>query len=554
VSTVSASASALPTQSSREGWQRASLGKLLPIKYGKSLPAQLRDASGTHPVFGSSGIVGVHSAAITTGPTLIVGRKGNVGAIHFSTVPCWPIDTAYYVEAPDGHNLRYYKYLLESLNLAKLDRSTAIPGLSRDDYNAVEVSIAPPEQQDEIVAEIEKQFSRLDEAVANLKRVKANLKRYKAAILTAAVEGRLVPTEAELARNEGRSYESTKDLLEHMRGNDVQMNSASRRRQADDSQTHSSISLPDGWAWVAVEKLAKSEPNSLGAGPFGTIFKAKDFRSEGVPIIFLRHVAPLRYLNHKPGFMDVQKWEQLFKPYSVYGGELLITKLGEPPGVCATYPRGIGPAMVTPDVIKLSVDSAIALSDFVMYYFNSEPARQFATGAAFGTTRTRLTIPLFRQMPVPLPPLAEQHRIVSEVDRLLSIISDADAHVVENLLRADHLRSAVLSKALGQDVVGARITNSRVDQQMKKIKLPSLPAARKSEAEDHRQDLMKVLIGYPGGVSAEVLLQEAGYRGDQVDVFYRDLARLADQIVQVLPDTDGKSWPASGAVKIQLKG
>ena len=67
------------------------------------------------------------------------------------------------------------------------DRSTAIPGLSRDDYNAVEVSVAPPAQQDEIVAELEKQFSRLDEAVANLKRVKANLKRYKSAVLKACL-------------------------------------------------------------------------------------------------------------------------------------------------------------------------------------------------------------------------------------------------------------------------------------------------------------------------------------------------------------------------------
>ena len=73
----------------RSSWQRASLGKLLPIKYGKSLPAQLRDASGSHPVYGSSGMVGTHSAALTSGPTLIVGRKGNVGAIHYSTVPCW---------------------------------------------------------------------------------------------------------------------------------------------------------------------------------------------------------------------------------------------------------------------------------------------------------------------------------------------------------------------------------------------------------------------------------------------------------------------------------
>jgi type I restriction enzyme S subunit len=72
------------------------------------------------------------------------------------------------------------------------------------------------DEQRRIVAEIEKQFSRLDEAVANLQRVKANLKRYKAAILKAAVEGRLVETEASLSHREGRSYETGEQLLKRI--------------------------------------------------------------------------------------------------------------------------------------------------------------------------------------------------------------------------------------------------------------------------------------------------------------------------------------------------
>ena len=58
-----------------------------------------------------------------------------------------------------------------------------------------------PEQR-RIVAEIEKQFSRLEAGVAALRRVQANLKRYRAAVLKAACEGRLVPTEAELSRSQ----------------------------------------------------------------------------------------------------------------------------------------------------------------------------------------------------------------------------------------------------------------------------------------------------------------------------------------------------------------
>lgn len=74
--------------------------------------------------------------------------------------------------------------------------------------------VAPPEQQKRIAEEIDKQLSRLDAGVAALKRTQAHLKRYRAAVLKAACEVRLVPTEAEIARREGRSYETGTQLLE----------------------------------------------------------------------------------------------------------------------------------------------------------------------------------------------------------------------------------------------------------------------------------------------------------------------------------------------------
>ena len=319
-----------------------------------------------------------------------------------------------------------------------------INNLRRGDIESLTLPLPPLGVQREIVAELEKQFSRLDEAVANLQRVKANLKRYKAAVLKAAVEGRLVETEASLACEKQKKFESATELL--------QQAFHGRRLKTFSAPEQGFAALPEGWAWASVEQLAATDANSIGAGPFGTIFKAKDFRSEGVPIIFLRHVSPLKYLTHKPGFMDVGKWEELFRPYSVFGGELLITKLGEPPGVCAQYPVGIGPAMVTPDVIKLSVNNQLVSSEYLMYYFNSDPAKRFATGAAFGTTRTRLTLPLFREMPVPLPPMAEQVRIIDEVDRHLSILREVETEVDANLQRAQALRQATLARAFSAGV------------------------------------------------------------------------------------------------------
>ena len=72
-----------------------------------------------------------------------------------------------------------------------------------------------PEQR-RIVEAIQTQFTRLDNAVTALQRVKANLKRYRASVLKAACEGRLVPTDAELARSEGRDYEPAGVLLKRL--------------------------------------------------------------------------------------------------------------------------------------------------------------------------------------------------------------------------------------------------------------------------------------------------------------------------------------------------
>ncbi len=124
-----------------------------------------------------------------------------------------------------------------------------------------------------------------------------------------------------------------------------------------------------------------------------------------------------------------------------------MTKLGEPPGTCAIYPSGIGPAMVTPDVMKMTVDPEAASSRFLMYYLNSEVARRLNAASAFGTTRLRLTLPLFRALSVPLPPLTEQHRIVAEVERRLSVVDELEAIVEKNLTRCARLRQSILKMA-----------------------------------------------------------------------------------------------------------
>ncbi len=88
---MSSSAANLPT-----GWISTQLGDLYTFEYGKSLTKGARATDGIYPVYGSSGVVGMHDQFLIEGSAIIVGRKGAAGSVSYSTENCWPIDTTYY--------------------------------------------------------------------------------------------------------------------------------------------------------------------------------------------------------------------------------------------------------------------------------------------------------------------------------------------------------------------------------------------------------------------------------------------------------------------------
>ncbi len=110
-----------------EGWERKNIGSIAPLQYGKALKKDSR-VPGPYPVYGSSGVVGTHKKALVTGPTIIVGRKGNVGSVFWSASDCYPIDTVYYIKSELCTTYLYYALL----NTQFINTDVAVPGLNRD--------------------------------------------------------------------------------------------------------------------------------------------------------------------------------------------------------------------------------------------------------------------------------------------------------------------------------------------------------------------------------------------------------------------------------------
>ena len=127
-----------------EDWEEGTLGDLVEFNYGKGLKRSDR-SDGKFPVYGSSGIVDYHSEPLVESDGVIIGRKGTLGVVNYSSNPFWPIDTTYYVTPKTVSNgIRYIYLLMKSFDFSKLNSDSAVPGLNRNTATALIVKIPPP--------------------------------------------------------------------------------------------------------------------------------------------------------------------------------------------------------------------------------------------------------------------------------------------------------------------------------------------------------------------------------------------------------------------------
>jgi type I restriction enzyme S subunit len=317
--------------------------------------------------------------------------------------------------------------------------------------------LAPFGEQRRIVEEIDKQFTRLEAGVGALKRVQANLKRYRAAVLKAAVEGRLVPTEAELARREGRPYEPASELLKRVltqrraRWEAAQLAKfrASSKGPKDDKsksryqEPHSpdSACLPEvreGWTWAAVSQLGFVGSGQTPKGvdqrvrPTGETpwFKVGDMNRAGNE----------RYMVEAASWICASDAAELGLHIHP-AGTIIFPKRG---GAIATNKKRILARPSGYDLNTMGVTPVVEnVAGYLWWWFAGVDLSTLGDGSNVPQINHGDIEPLR----VPLPPLAEQHRIVAEVERRLSVIDELEMQVEANLKRAERLRQAILKRA-----------------------------------------------------------------------------------------------------------
>lgn len=322
-------------------------------------------------------------------------------------------------------------------------KGVGVQNVSGKQIEALPLPVAPAHLRESIVADLEKQFSRLDEAVANLQRVKANLKRYKASVLKAAVEGRLVETEATLARREGRTYVTGEQLLQRiLEERRTKWAGRGKYKAPVTADAADQDVLPEGWATASLDMI------STDSG-YGTSQKC-GYENDGPAV--------LRIPNVQHGVLDLQDLKfaptefKLDQPDAVSSGDMLIIRtngskslIGRAAVVMAEPQRRMSFASY---LIRFRLSSADCIPAWVSVVWQTSQMREWIEAhAATSAGQHNVSMTVLAKAAIPLPPVTEQARIVAEVDRHLSIIREVETEVDANLQRAQALRQATLAKA-----------------------------------------------------------------------------------------------------------
>jgi type I restriction enzyme, S subunit len=313
-----------------------------------------------------------------------------------------------------------------------------IANLSLGAIYSTPVTIPPIAEQRRIVAEIEKLFTQLDAGVAALKRAQTNLARYKAAVLKAACEGKLVPQDP--------NDEPASRLLERILAERRAKWEADLRARGKDPakvkyeepappDTEGLPELPKGWVWTPVEAVSTKVVDG--------VHKKPDYVDSGIPFVTVRNLTAGPGISfEKLNYVTEDDHKEFCKRANPERGDILISKDGTL-GVVreittdVEFSIFVSVALIKPVTYRLSNYLCIALSS---------PQVQ-AQMVPKGSGLQHIHLEDLRVDCIPLPPLAEQRRVVKEVQRRLSLIHKLEVTVRANMKRAERLQQAILKRA-----------------------------------------------------------------------------------------------------------
>ena len=361
-----------------EGWVLTDIGELLINRDSERVPLSLgvrsKQENKIYDYYGATGVVDKVDDYLFDERLLLIGEDGanllsrSKDNAFFAEGKYWVNNHAHILDCPEKEVLDYVAFLINSMSLEDYITGSAQPKLNQDNLNKIEIPLPPLEEQRRIIAQINLWQNYIQDLEASEIELKESVESAKSKILDLAIHGKLVPQDA--------NDEPASELLKRINPKAV---------TSCDNPHYEQV--PDGWCVCTLEDIVDYEQ-------------------------------PQAYIVHSTDYSDSYKI-----PVLTAGKSFIIGYTNEQDGICDNVPVIIFDDFTTdskyvdfPFKVKSSAMKILHVKEginikYVAYFMSIT--------RLIGDTHKRYWISEYSKVNIPLPPKAEQDRIVTQIERLM---------------------------------------------------------------------------------------------------------------------------------------
>lgn len=321
----------------------------------------------------------------------------------------------------------------------------------------IPIPIPPLPEQQRIVAKIEELFTKLDTGVEALKRVKEQIRRYRQAVLKFAFEGKLTEDWRKAHKDE---LEPASELLERIK--EERKKKAQRRfKELPPIEPLDLPELPEGWVWTRVGEIV-----DIGTGVTPLRSKKEFYENGRIPWVTSSALNSLFVDNAEEFITDVAMLKTKLKIFP--RGSLLVALYGEGKTRGKVSELRIDAATNQACAALIFGELALNCRDYIKHFFlkNYDDIRRLSSGGV----QPNLNLSIIGHTAFPLPPLSEQYRIVSEIERRFSIADEVERIIDKSLKQSYRLRQSILKHAFEGKLVPQDPNDEPAERLLERIK------------------------------------------------------------------------------------
>ena len=327
----------------------------------------------------------------------------------------------------------------------------AYPAINYAQFIMAPMPLPPPAEQERIVAKVDTIFALIDQLAQSHKseqdersklvasslaqlaktgnrakdslalvhlseiiRTKVDAKVLRKAILHLAVSGQLVPQDA----SEGTGEELYEQIQAEKLGDAKHGKIKKHAKLSEIRDDEAPYAIPNSWKWVRIGDISRIDN--------GNAFKSEEYTQSGLRIIRISNVQDGYIEDKDPKYVDENRLDE-FRKYELFDGDVLMSLTGYV-GRTAVLTSEYLPALLNQRVARIVWNKMLDV-EFVGHYLSGTVFMDAALASARGAAQPNMSTEWLKSYCIPLPPLAEQNRIIAKTTRLLDFVTELESHI-----------------------------------------------------------------------------------------------------------------------------